>query len=86
MHPIDQWGVAADPRFGGARQAARQVRIPAVAIAGITGENVAEVMKTGVNAVAVTASVIGAEDVRSAAAGLREKIIAGGSGTGPGAG
>ena len=66
-----------------AREAARELRIPAVAIAGITAENVAGVMETGVSGVAVTAAVMGADDVRGAAAELKRKIVAGLSGTRP---
>lgn len=58
-----------------ARQiAGENLPIPAVAIAGITGENVDEVIKTGIRAVAVTASVIGCQDVRGAAQRLNAKL------------
>ena len=50
---------------------AKRVKIPAVAIAGITADNVRQVMATGVRAVAVTAAVTGADDVAAAAAGLK---------------
>jgi thiamine-phosphate pyrophosphorylase len=48
--------------------------IPAIAIAGITLENVDEVIKSGIRAVAVTAAVLGAKDVRAAAAKFKEKL------------
>jgi thiamine-phosphate pyrophosphorylase len=48
--------------------------IPAVAIAGITAENVDDVLKTGIKSVAVTASVIGCDDVRGAAQQLKRKL------------
>jgi thiamine-phosphate pyrophosphorylase len=48
--------------------------IPAVAIAGITAENVDEVLKTGIHAVAVTASVPGCSDPRAAAGALKKKL------------
>lgn len=48
--------------------------IPAVAIAGITEENVDEVTATGIRAVAVTAAVIGCDDVRAAASRLKAKL------------
>ena len=48
--------------------------IPAVAIAGITEGNVDEVLSTGVRAVAVTAAVVGADDVRGAAQRLKSKL------------
>ena len=49
-------------------------QVPAVAIAGITAENVDEVIATGVRAVAVTSAVIAADDVRAAAAELKAKL------------
>ena len=57
-----------------ARRVAEEVAIPAVAIAGITAGNVDEVMATGIKAVAVTAAVVGREDVRGAAAGLKARL------------
>ena len=53
---------------------AKRVKIPAVAIAGITADNVRQVMATGVRAVAVTAAVTGADDVAAAAAGLKRLL------------
>ena len=55
---------------------AAKVKIPAIAIAGITADNVEQVMATGVNGVAVTAAVTGAADARAAAAGLKAKSTA----------
>ena len=52
---------------------AARVKIPAVAIAGITAANIEQVWATGVSAVAVTAAVTGADDPRAAAA----KLLAG---------
>ncbi|HEY7086942.1 MAG TPA: thiamine phosphate synthase [Tepidisphaeraceae bacterium] len=49
--------------------------IPAVAIAGITAENVDDVLASGLRAVAVTSAVIAAADPRAAAAGLKEKLL-----------
>ena len=57
-----------------AKQVAEQIKIPAVAIAGITEANVDEVLATGINAVAVTAAVAGADDPRSAAMRLKKKL------------
>jgi len=51
------------------------ITIPAVAIAGITPENVDEVLATGIKAVAVTAAVMGCEDPRAAAAQLKTKLV-----------
>ena len=53
---------------------AKGIRIPAVAIAGITVDNVDAVTATGVAAVAVTAAVTGADDPRAAAAALRARL------------
>jgi thiamine-phosphate pyrophosphorylase len=53
---------------------AAKIRIPAVAIAGITAANVDQVLVTGIRCVAVTAAVTGADDVRAAAAALRAKL------------
>ncbi len=60
-----------------ARKVARSIRIPAVAIAGITEGNVDEVLATGISAIAVTSAVIGADDPRGAAARLKKKLTAG---------
>ncbi|HET6247283.1 MAG TPA: thiamine phosphate synthase [Tepidisphaeraceae bacterium] len=59
-----------------AREVAGEISIPAVAIAGITGENVDEVLETGMKCVAVSSAVIGAKDVRSAAEELKRKLRA----------
>lgn len=57
-----------------AAQVAPNVAIPAVAIAGITVENVDEVLATGIRAIAVTAAVTQAEDPCSAVKRLKEKL------------
>ena len=57
-----------------ARDVAAAVKIPAVAIAGITESNVDDVMSTGVQAAAVTAAVAGSENPRAAAARLKAKL------------
>ncbi|QOV90449.1 thiamine phosphate synthase [Humisphaera borealis] len=57
-----------------ARKVAETIGIPAVAIAGITEENVSEVLATGIRAVAVSSAVLGVDDVRVAAARLKEKV------------
>ena len=63
----------AGPDF--ARLVARHLpQIPAVAIAGINAGNVDEVLATGVRAVAITSAIIGANDVRAAAAELKQKL------------
>jgi thiamine-phosphate pyrophosphorylase len=63
----------AGPDF--ARQVAKHISIPAVAIAGITEQNVDEVLATGIKAVAVTAAVCAAEDPRRAAEQLKQKLM-----------
>jgi thiamine-phosphate pyrophosphorylase len=65
-----------------ARAAAAAVTIPSVAIAGISDVNVDEVMATGVQAVAVTAAVLGCEDVRAAAGRMKARICAPRQGSG----
>lgn len=57
-----------------ARAVAAEITIPSVAIAGITADNVAEVVKTGVKAVAVTAAVVGCDDVEAAARQLKGRL------------
>lgn len=56
------------------RQLVGRVRIPAVAISGITAANVDEVTATGVHAVAVTASVISCDHPRAATEQLKAKL------------
>ncbi|MGB7161321.1 MAG: thiamine phosphate synthase [Tepidisphaeraceae bacterium] len=57
-----------------ARQVAEQIKIPAVAIAGITESNVDEVLATGVKAVAVTAAIAGCDDPRAASKRLKDRL------------
>jgi thiamine-phosphate pyrophosphorylase len=57
-----------------AREVTESIPIPAVAIAGITLENVDEVLVTGVGRIAVTQAVIAATDVREAAMKLKVKL------------
>jgi len=62
-----------------ARQVATEINIPAVAIAGITLENVDQVIATGVRAVAVTAAVVGANDIAAAARAFKKKLATDGA-------
>lgn len=62
------------PGLDFAREAVGAVKIPCVAIAGITAENVGEVMATGVQAVAVSSAVISADDVAAAAKRLKSQF------------
>jgi thiamine-phosphate pyrophosphorylase len=73
--PTKSRDFVAGPEY--ARQVVEQVPLPAIAIAGITTDNVDEVLATGVQAVAVTAAVIGQEDIRGAAARLKAKLRGG---------
>jgi thiamine-phosphate pyrophosphorylase len=58
------------------RQVASEIRLPSVAIAGITAGNVDEVIGTGVRAIAVTAAVLDCDDPRAAAAELKGQLTA----------
>ena len=59
-----------------ATQVAQSIRIPAVAIAGITQENATDLIATGIKAIAVTAAVIAQDDVRKAAQNLKALFLA----------
>jgi len=58
----------------GLKELVRRVRIPVVAIGGITHSNVKEVLTTGVCGIAVISAVMAADDVESATRTLRELI------------
>ncbi len=58
----------------GLKEIVKNVRIPVVAIGGITHSNVKEVLTTGVCGIAVISAVMAANDVRSATKALREVI------------
>ncbi len=58
-----------------ARAVSEQIKLPAVAIGGITPANVDEVLAAGLNAVAVSSAVISAPDVRSAAEALKRALV-----------
>jgi thiamine-phosphate pyrophosphorylase len=62
------------PGLDFARQVAREIKIPALAIAGINERNVDEVLATGIKAIAVTAAVVGCDDVKGAARRLKAKL------------
>jgi thiamine-phosphate pyrophosphorylase len=59
-----------------ATQAAEMVKIPAVAIAGINHENLSQVLKTGIRAIAVTAAVTASENPQAAARSLKKALTA----------
>ncbi|WP_461865960.1 thiamine phosphate synthase [Thermococcus sp.] len=58
----------------GLRKVVKSVNIPVVAIGGITHENVRDVLKTGVDGIAVISAVVGAPDVRRASEELKAII------------
>jgi thiamine-phosphate pyrophosphorylase len=57
-----------------AKQVATEIPLPAVAIAGITADNVDQVTATGIKAIAVTAAVVGDADITAAARQLKQKL------------
>jgi thiamine-phosphate pyrophosphorylase len=57
------------------RQVCEQIKLPAVAIAGISEQNVDEVLATGIKTIAVTAAVCAADDPRRAAEQLKQKLM-----------
>jgi thiamine-phosphate pyrophosphorylase len=63
------------PGLDYARQVAKEIHLPAIAIAGITLENVDKVLATGIKGVAVTASVVGCDDIKAAAKNLKAKLV-----------
>jgi thiamine-phosphate pyrophosphorylase len=58
-----------------AKEVVQRIDLPSVAIAGITEENVREVLATGIRAIAVTAAVMGQDDPRAATGRLKSKLI-----------
>lgn len=58
------------------RQVKEAVRVPVVAIGGITEDNISEVLAAGADAVAVISAVCAADDVRAAARRLADRIRA----------
>ena len=58
----------------GISRMSRRIGIPIIAIAGINAANAADVMKAGAAGIAVVSAVLGAPDIRKAAAGLKKSI------------
>ena len=58
------------------REIISSVSIPAVAIGGISHDNVLEIRGSGVSGVAVVSAIFGAADIERAAAELKEKVKA----------
>ncbi|MDO4678730.1 MAG: thiamine phosphate synthase [Blautia sp.] len=50
------------------------VKIPAVAIGGITDENISEIKGGGMSGIAVVSAIFGAENIKEAAVELKEKV------------
>ena len=50
------------------------VQIPAVAIGGITAENITEIRGGGMAGAAVVSAIFGAEDIKKAAGELKKKV------------
>lgn len=65
------------PGLDYARQAAAEIRVPTVAIAGITAANVSEVAQTGVRAIAVTQAATAQADVTGACRALKRALCSG---------
>lgn len=58
----------------GVHEVRRHVRLPIVAIGGIKAEDVAEIIRSGANSVAVVSAVIAADDVEAAAKRIRSIV------------
>jgi thiamine-phosphate pyrophosphorylase len=66
----------ASPRGTGTMQSVLQaIDIPLVALGGISSRNVSDVVAAGANHVAVCSAIVAAEDVRRAAATLKESML-----------
>ena len=59
------------------RQVAGEIRLPSFAIGGITRENLAEVLATGITRVAVAGDIVGSDDPRAAAVMFLDALPAG---------
>lgn len=58
----------------GVREVRRHVRLPIVAIGGIKQEDVAEIIRSGANAVAIISAIVGSDDVEAAARNIRSIV------------
>lgn len=58
-----------------ARQVSQQIRLAALAIAGITSDNLDQVLATGIRGIAVTAAVTASDDPRAAAEALKRRLL-----------
>ncbi len=75
MFPSTTKSRASIPGPALAREVAQSIRIPAIAIAGITEENVDRVLAAGISRVAVTAAVMGCDDPKAAAGRLKARLM-----------
>ena len=58
----------------GVREVRRRVRLPIVAIGGIKQADVAEIIRSGANAVAIISAIVGSDDVEAAARTIRNIV------------
>ncbi len=65
---------AADVTFEELTAICKAVRIPVVAIGGISSNNVTELSGTGIDGVAVVSALFAAEDIQKATAKMKEKL------------
>lgn len=76
LYPTDTKATAASPRGTGMMQDVQQaIDIPLVALGGISSHNIGEVVAAGGNHVAVCSAIVAAQDVRRAAATLKENML-----------
>jgi thiamine-phosphate pyrophosphorylase len=76
IYRTDTKETAASPRGTSTMESVLQaINIPLVALGGITGHNVSDVVAAGANHVAVCSAIVAAEDVRRAAATLKESML-----------
>jgi thiamine-phosphate pyrophosphorylase len=62
------------PGLAYAAEVNAELSMPAIAISGINAENLPRLLETGINAVAVSSSVLSADDPKEAAFGLKQQI------------
>jgi thiamine-phosphate pyrophosphorylase len=75
MYPTDTKTDARPVALAELRRIRQAVRLPIVAIGGLSTENAVPVLKTGVDGLAVVSAVLARPDIRSAAADLRRLIL-----------
>ena len=76
IYPTGTKTTAASPRGTRMMQGVQQaIDVPLVALGGITSHNISDVVAAGANHVAVCSAIVAAEDVRRAAAALKENML-----------